>query len=74
MASTRLGAVSRSVDGRGGPSPTIVATTAPEIHSAATRGRARPTWVAMRMPMTEAGRSISTATVPCAMSVPISSM
>ena len=29
---------------------------------------------AIRTPMTEAGRSISTATVPWAMSVPISSM
>ena len=34
----------------------------------------RPTSLATRTPSTDAGRSSSTATVPCAMSVPISSM
>ena len=51
-----------------------MATTAPATHSAATLGQARPTSVAMRMPSTDAGRSSSTATVPCAMSLPMSSM
>ena len=75
MASTRLGATRTSVAGRGGPSPTMVATTRPATtNSAATSGRPRPTCVAMRMPSTDAGRSISTATVPCAMSLPTSSM
>ena len=75
MASTRLGR--RQERGRPAAAahpPTTVASTAPAPQSAATFGRPRPTSVAIRTPRTDAGRSSSTATVPCAMSVPMSSM
>jgi hypothetical protein len=73
-ASTSDGTTTTRFSARGGGPAMIHANTIPVPKHAARRGRARPNSDATRTPSTDAGRSISVATAPLAMSSPISSI